>query len=435
LGKFSLPRERPWELVVKDDKIKRLTVNEEGEVQYLDPFVWECIRCGQKAVTPTPEAPPFCPHCNKRDIFKPRFPTELKSLFGSRWHVPWQLPREPKEVDTKWLYRDLKECISKHLVLTKETQYDILTKWVMATWRVDDWITVPYLLARGEIESGKTRLLEVLSQVGYRVIPTVGISPAVLRKQIEWFRCTCAIDQAEDQLNRKFEPGQELYRIVLAGYKRGMYVARCREGDPTKIDYDDPFGFKALASTRSFDPAVDSRCIILDMEEAVPEFKDIDLEWCNRLRAQLLFWRLRGDLDLTDAVDTDLSGRTRELFMPLLTLSRVVGGLDEVETFAEEHRIRRRTELSSQFNAAVVEALVDLSATLDEDPRVYVSDIKEAFVNRGMEGKGLSTRIGIALKNLGFKKGRSRKRGVCVDMSLEENVKKLGYWQRKYEIK
>lgn len=428
---FSLPENRNWELIINEDgKIERLEVNDKGEIKLLPPFTWECIRCGEHLQTPIPEKPgEKCPQCNKRDVFKAMFPEELKALYGSRWHLPWQLPSSPKEVDPLVLYAEIKDFIRQHLVLTKTEEYDILTLWTMATWKVDDFLYCPYLLFRGEIESGKTRALDVFSQLAYHGIGTVGATPAVLRKQVEWFRCTCLIDQAEDQLSRKFEAGQQMYRLVAAGYKKGMFVARCREGHPDKIDYDDPFGFKAFASTKSFDAAIDSRSIIIDMEEAVPEKLDIDKGWGLRLRSKLLHWRLTQH-SFPEHPETKLRGRTRELFSSLLAIAEITDAKAKVEKFAFEHHKARRMELLDEVKAGIVEAINSLIPKT-EDGRIHISDIKTVFEDRGFEIS--SSYIGRLLTDLAIPRKNSSK-GRYVDILETGNIKKLEYWLKKYGL-
>lgn len=410
-----------------------LMVDEEGNSKYQPLWQYQCISemCHKDRPTnePEPRPPPYCSHCQKRGTFKPLFPDQVKALYGSRLHTPWQLPTEPKECDFLTLFTEIQEYVRKHLVLPKEDQYDIVALWIMATWKVDDFLYCPYILFRGEIESGKTRALDVINRLAYHAIPTVGVTPAVLRKQVEWFRCTCAIDQAEDQLNRKFEAGQDMYRIVAAGYKKGMFVARCREGHPDKIDYDDPFGFKAFASTRSFDAAIDSRSIIIDMEEAEPENLDLDDMWARDLRAKLLYWRLSEDF-IPKIVETELRGRTRELFMSLLCLGEFTDCKEKVEQFAKVHQKARKMELLDELKAAIVDVIVKTEVTSIEG-RVQVSEIKDKLSERGLEIS--SSHIGRMLSNLELPR-KSSMHGRYVDLTDSHIIKKLEYWQKKYGL-
>ena len=411
-----------------------LTVDEEGNSQHQPLWQFKCMsemcRDDRPVINPDPRTPPYCVHCQKRGTFQPLFPDEVKALFGSKLHVPWQLPTEPKECDFLTLYTEIRDYVQKHLVLPKKEQYDIVALWIMATWKVDDFLYCPYILFRGEIESGKTRALDVINRLAYHAIPTVGISPAVLRKQVEWFRCTCAIDQAEDQLNRKFEAGQAMYRIVAAGYKKGMFVARCREGHPDKIDYDDPFGFKAFASTKSFDAAIDSRSIILDMEEAEPENLDLDDAWARDLRAKLLYWRLSEDF-VPQIVETQLRGRTRELFMSLLCLGAFTDCKEQVEKFALEHQVARKMELLDELKAAIVD-IIWKQMDISPDGKVLISEIKDTLTERGLDIS--STWIGRNCSNLGIPRQVSPK-GRYIDVVDDEVIKKMDYWIKKYGLR
>ena len=426
---FKLPTDRPWELVLDEEGKVKLMQIQNGELVFNEPFRFQCNYCGQIAIQPEPKNPKFCVNCQKH-VFKPLFPKQLKTLFTSSWHIPWLLAAKPVEADYKWLFNEVRECLRKHIVFKDPFEYDVLAVWTMATWKVDSFKTLPYLLLRGEIETGKTRVLEMLTQLGYHVVPTAGISPAVLRKQVEWFRCTCAIDQAEDQLDRRYEAGQEVYRLVAAGYKRGMFVARCRKDDPMLVDYDDPFSFKAFASTKSFDEAIDSRSLIIDMREATPERQEIDEEWCAKLRRHLLHFRLTGKLE---DVETKLVRRTRELFKPLLMIVKPLNLQKQFEDYAEKQRVLRRKELAEGLRSSVVEAIVNVTqrkeGTTDEDT-VYISEIKNEFSERGLDLT--SNKIGVLLKDMAIEKDRHKAKGVYVN--VKKNFEQIRYLRQKYGL-
>lgn len=407
-----------------------LKVEGDGESWSIgEVFEWKCTHCFEIAPDYDEKKPPLCPHCRAKS-FKATFPSEIKTLHADgKWQIPWKLPSEPDLVDIKWLFHEVSKCLKEHLVLKDEAEYNVLALWVMATWLVDYWKSLPYILFRGEIESGKTRALEVLNELAYHAIATVGISPAVLRKQVHWFRATCLIDQAQYQLSRKYEAGEQIYRLVAAGYKKGMLVARCRKDDPTKIDYDDPFGFKAFASSRSFDEAIDSRSIIIDMEEAEPKLQDVDEAWGSRIRSQLLYFRLTQNCPLV--APTKLKGRTREIFMPLIVLSEKLGVKDLVEEYAEKLAKARRKQLSMEsVRARIIEAIIEISSSEQVEPeKVYIHQIKETLETKGFELS--STKIGFELKNMELEKDRTSK-GVYVD--LIKSHKKIQYWKKKYSV-
>jgi len=413
-------------------------VSEDGNsLELLNPFRWECKRCGEPAVTPSPEAPPFCPSCQKQGTFTRLFPKELRTIWDEGWRAPWFFPPQPSDFELAELYEEVKAFVKDHLVLLNEDQYDVLACWILASWKVEQLPSCPYLLFRGEHESGKTRAIEVLQQLAYRAVPTIGISPAVLFRQIDAFGCTCLIDQAEDELNRKYEDGAMKYAIVASGYKKGMYVARADKQDPTKIHYYPTYAFKALASLRSFDAAIDSRCIIMDMQEANPPREDIDYARAEELRAKLLTWRLMAD-KLYETPETQLRRRTRELFLPLLWVAKLVGKLEVIEEFGQKYYQKRKKELPDEFRAALIGILRDLVEQVeqaeDEEKRVFISRIKETFQTRGWVDIS-SQRIGRELKDMDIpREGPIRGKGRYVDVTDERVIEKLGYYVKKFGL-
>lgn len=445
--KFRLPKKRPWELISGSEKVQLLVVDDNGtDYKVVSPWRWVCCVCGNMEngvfknprETPDPQPPNYCAICSKQSKFKPLFTKELTMLWDEKWRVPWALPKKPEPCDFNELYEDVKNCLKKHLVLQEEKMYDALACWILADWKAEDVPSCAYLLFRGEHESGKTRGLEILTRLGYRAIPTVGVSPALLFRQIEAFGCTCLIDQAEDELNRKYEAGAAKYAIVASGYKQGMFVGRVDKQNPNKVKYFETYAFKGLASTKSFDVAIDSRCIIIDMEEADPENEDIDEVWCTKLRSKLLYWRL---MDVPFEVpQTTLRRRTRELFLPLLWIAELRGTKETVEAFGVEHYRKKRKQLPDEFRAAMIDiirnmALTALNVEGDDVGRIYLTEIKEQFQAKGWE-KASVQRIGRELSNMDIERyGPVRGKGRYVDVGDSKTDRKLSYYTEKFGLK
>lgn len=432
-----------WELILNSDE-PRLLVWSGDQVTVTQPFRFECRRCGAVLSPPEPIPPDFCPECGKRGTFEPRFPKALQLLWDDGWRVPWLLPeyRAEEKIDLRELYQELKNCIKKHVVYPEEEYYDVLTCWVLASWKVDEIPSAPYLLFLGEHDSGKTRSLDVLRRLSYRAIPTTGITPAVLFRQIEALKTTCLIDQAENQLKREYEDGAEKYAIICSGYKRGMYVARSDKNDPNKIRYYDIFGFKALSSQTNFDVTIQSRCITIHMEESIPEILDFDEEWFKNLRSKLLNWRLDREKKYF-TVDTVLSGRMREIFLPLLWIAELVGEKDRIENFAKQYDQKRRGDLAGEFRAIVIGTIMELQEEAekrideekipeDEALKIYLTDIKQALQGKGYEAT--THGIGRVLGDLGITRKEARRKGRYIDLRDFDTMRKIAYYKVKYNL-
>jgi len=165
------------------------------------------------------------------------------------------------------------------------------------------------------------------------------------------------------------------------------------------------------------------------MEEAEPENLDIDELWARDLRAKLLYWRLSEGFVPT-TVDTKLRGRTRELFMSLLSLGEFTDCKEKVERFALEHQKARKMELLDQLKAAIVDIISNMEDT-SADGKVQVSEIKEKLDERGLDIS--SSYIGRNLSNLDIPRKNSN-RGRFVDLTDAHIIKKLEYWRQKYGL-
>jgi hypothetical protein len=434
---YILPEKRPWELIFGSEEIKILTVNEDKtDFQITNLWQWQCNHCGDTLETPDPAPPIFCPKCDKR-MFRPLFPEELKILYDKRWRIPWQISSNPEKCELNDLYDGLKNCMKKHVVLTRDELYDIATCWILTSWKAEYIPSCAYILLRGEHESGKSRFLEMLARLAYRGIITVSVSPPLLFRQIDNFGCTCLIDQAEDQLDRKYEEGAQKYAIVASGYKKDAFVGRIGKDNVDKIQYFDTFSLKALASTKSFDMALDSRCIIIDMEEATPEKEDIDEQECKDLRSKLLYWRLC-DIPFK-IVPTVLKRRLRELFLPLLWIAEMRGTKTLIENFGNQYQIARRKELPDEFRASLIDMITDLSTEAwnkeeDESGRLYLNEIKDAFTEKGWENMS-TQRIGLTLKDMDVPRASKVKgKGRYLDFSDDATARKINYYLKKFGL-
>lgn len=114
------------------------------------------------------------------------------------------------------LYQGVYDFVYEHIDFTDEAFYHIVASFILATWRIEDFDSVPYLMFLGEFASGKTRSLEVLAELCYRAIKTSSISTAGVVRLVEKYRVTLLVDET-DTLNS--ESKLELVAILNSGYK------------------------------------------------------------------------------------------------------------------------------------------------------------------------------------------------------------------------
>lgn len=336
---------------------------------------YQCVRCGHIQNIPLLNgniAEPFeCENdvCKRKSGFKPLFPKELIKPI-------WKPPGLPIPASGFEIYSDIYSFVREYLIL-KEDEYHILTLWIMSSWLVDDFSTVPYLLFLAPKETGKTKALDVLSLLSYRATKSISVTCASLFRSIELWHITLLIDESENQLNIHTETGQALYGCLNGGYKRGSFAMRT-EGDANNRlpqNYD-VFGFKAIGTTKITHPTLESRSIVFNMTKGIPDKILFDETKASIIRSKLLYWRYSTLHRLPLIVPESKSGRIIEMFISLFTTAQVMKCTEGVKTIIKydnlvallnkkikELESYRRAEEQTSEEARVIEAIQEIIET------------------------------------------------------------------------
>ena len=209
-----------------------------------------------------------------------------------------------------------------------------LALWALLTYIYQTWPAVPYLYIGGPLQSGKTRVFDILSRLAFRGLVVSSMKAATMFRTLHDRGGTLLLDEAE-QLKQSQNPDVgEILPLFLAGYKRGGQATRMEPlGDGGfKAVYFDVFGPKALACIAGLPPALASRCITVTMFRAAPNSEkprrriDADPEGWQTLRDDLHTVAMEYGptwLDLAQRTDVcpAMSGRDYELWQPLLALA------------------------------------------------------------------------------------------------------------------
>ena len=209
-----------------------------------------------------------------------------------------------------------------------------LALWCIHTYCYQVWPAVPYLHIGGPLQSGKTRVFEILSQVAFRSYVTSNPSAAFLFRTMHSQGITWFQDEAERLRDARDPAIGEINAMLLAGYKRGGTASRLEPvGETFRPVSFQVFGPKALACIASVPPALASRCIPVMMFRAPPGSEKPK----RRIDADPATWeRLRDDLHALamehgpaflampgreDVCPSGIDGRHYELWQPLLALA------------------------------------------------------------------------------------------------------------------
>ena len=241
--------------------------------------------------------------------------------------APWMLPPEPIDYGTpEELWKECYDFVYDHLDIMNEELYHVYVGWVIHTWVVERFDSVPYLHFFGERNTGKTRALDLLNLLCYRPMLSPSVSGAAVYYAMDYYHPTLLLDEFE-MYEKQAERKAEVIGVLNAGYRRGQGVYRVgsvSEGNPTLRRFS-VFGPKALSSIEDLPPALDSRCITFIMVRAFKKIRRlIDKDWAQQLRGKLLKYRFD---HLFDPIPKDMNpldlpdGRLIELFYPLDSVS------------------------------------------------------------------------------------------------------------------
>ncbi len=343
----------------------------------------------------------------------------------------WPLSNHPQSYGSlKELWNEVKQFIYDHVDASEG--YDLLTAWVLASWVPEKWRSVPYLFFYGPAGSGKTWALEVLASICLRGLLSPSVTPSVLFRLCDTWRPTVFLDETEIYLK---EDKAAILHLLNAGYRKGQHTIRTGEPDRSgkrNLQFFKVFGFKALAGTKEFAETLRSRSIVFNMTKATRPVKmEIDPEKAEELRSKLLMYRFNqlSGREVSEnyqfSEDSSVSGRVKELFIPLITVAPEDIEQQIIEA-AEDTMKSREQEEQAGVEAIVFNAVVEAYQEHAKEGKVSIQDITNCVNFSLPEREQLSSQsVGYITSRLGFKKAMYRRR-VCIiwDPKLVERLRK-----------
>ncbi len=312
----------------KKKKDEKIFIKTSGKV--LGGRVYEQVKVTDK------DSKPFFVYYNR---LKRKFEGKKSLKDGNLVYIPYtndlliikNVVKMPADIieskDTDALISDIRDLMDKYVYIPDEVDKEIIITYVLLTWVYDRFSAIPYLRAIGELGTGKSRLLRVLS-ICYKSLSTRALaSPAPIFRIIDKFGGTLILDEAE--LGKRSERNEDIKEILRSGKDSDGVILRCDPKTLNPIPYD-VFGPKILGSRRPYsDDALESRIITIRMEEAKGDNNPILLEKIkfdkesDKLRAKLLAWRLKQyfkiDINFYKKYATDkISRRLNEMYAPLI---------------------------------------------------------------------------------------------------------------------
>jgi hypothetical protein len=224
------------------------------------------------------------------------------------------------------------KLLKRKIELRKEEDYAILSGYIMSTYSVELFKSVPYLNINGEFESGKSELGELLSKLCYHglyvVSPTVSFITRILSKE----KITLVIDEFD---SLPVKERNALLGVLNSGYKRGAPRGLTREvdvGEGKKERVGELqlcYGFKIIVGAGILKTSLKTRCIEIF---TIKKTKHLDKSACadeiETIKGKLLSFRfdmISKNIETLDSFSKqfppDHSGRLIDIYYPIYVSS------------------------------------------------------------------------------------------------------------------
>jgi hypothetical protein len=249
-------------------------------------------------------------------------------------HAPLAVSRPLAE-----LLDAVERLLSRYVIFRTLVQRTAIALWVAHAHAFEAVEVTPYLhVHSAEMESGKTRLLEVLEWLVPRPWHVIGPSEAVLFRKIAQEVPTLLFDEVDTIFRGAKSRTPEaagLRQVLNAGYRRSGVVPRCSGKDKIELVDFRVFCPKALTGIGAvLPPTVASRCIPIVLarrtkSEVVAKFKQRTIRTETLLlKRALTCWAstavesLRG---AEPAMPDGLRDRAEEVWEPLVAIADLAG--------------------------------------------------------------------------------------------------------------
>lgn len=337
------------------------------------------------------------------------------------------------------LLHEIQAFIHKRLDISPAFER-IATQYVLLTWVYDRLNELPYLRARGDYGSGKSRFLQIIGSICYRPIFTAGATTtSPIFRILDQIRGTLILDEADFNFS---DSKHDLVKILNTGFQKGTAVLRSEGKGVFEVRSYDVFGPKLVATRQNFDDqALESRFLIEEMgrvnlREGVPiRLDDSFRDEARELRNKLLMWRFRNyrkPLAFDDNPIEGLHPRLQQIIGPLLA---IMPDLEVRETLiAHAHRYNEEliADRGQSWESEIILAILRLRERSQLDG-LLVKEIKEEM-NKEMDLTETLTakKVGWVMRTKLQLKAHRTNKGFTI--SLSRNKERIDFWKDRLGI-
>lgn len=353
------------------------------------------------------------------------------------------LKNENTPVSPPVLFSGLRDVYEEYIEFSREEYYDVMPLFVMGSYLFRLWKSLGYIHFHGTAASGKSQNLNILTALAFNTAWASSMSSAALYRSLAGHPGTVCIDEAEGW---EGERGEELRRILNAGYLDGSTVKRAEKGagDKFVVTSFESYGPKAIASINPLDNVIGSRCLIVQMRPAVRTIREFDKDdprW-QRLRDRLYIWMMTHGPAVSELISqwnettrferaTGLIGRQWQITQLYIILADYIDRFDNgsrcdrlIAFFLEYFESLQRQQDASDRIRMLLRILPEVLRTkvAFDDGWYHIKTIHEVmsqYIEEDAKEYYKTRAVAKHLDVLGFKKRRAHKQGQQVWLDAE----------------
>lgn len=377
-----------------------------------------------------------------------QYPATVAKPEESRWSmksVQEFLKGEYTKPNPVNIYTALKNVYEQHVEFAHPAYYDMMTMFLMSSYMFRTFSSIGYVHFNGTAASGKSVNLSIIKALAFNTMWASNMSTPSLFRTIAGNPGTMALDEAE---GFDGERGEELRRILNAGYLDGSSVARTEKGpnDGFIVRQYEVYGPKAIASINPLEPVIGSRCVVVAMRPAIrermPEFNK-DAERWQALRDRLYLWLITEQAAFRELVKEwtetirwerapGLRARHWQITQAYIVtadyLDRIDGGTrcNDLITFFTEYFIEAQKSLDASDRIRLVLRTLPrvLGTVFPHDEHWYplksIHETVSTYLEEDQKEYFRTRTLGKHLDVLGFKKRRAHKAGQQVWLEADQ---------------
>ncbi|MGH2787216.1 MAG: hypothetical protein ACRDJV_04820 [Actinomycetota bacterium] len=333
---------------------------------------------------------------------------------------------KPKLLPPGDLYRSIRAEFDKRVEFTDQTAADICTLYAFGTYLHQMFDAFPYLFFTGSKATGKSKTGKLIASLAFNGREAGALTGGALYLAVQGHASTLLLDDREDMTG---EDERAIDAMLRNGYKRDGSTMRGDWQNQSAREFS-VYSPKIITGIKGLEDRLLSRCIVIEMQPAADKAKRQASEepgaavW-QTLRDGLYPWALTEFARVRKTYEAlqpeavklaDLSGRSWELWRPLLSLALYfeyqaeagVDGLTErVANFARSSYERFLESEQDSQEGYMLAYLWTLKKPGDTYIEVRPKDVPNPFE----EATGIrisASQVGNLFRRFGWSKHKSR---------------------------